>query len=213
MTGEANSWRWCASSEGSFSTKSAYALVKASRIIANQTSINKESIKQVWATPAPQKARVTSWRLLRNKLPTCDNLRKRNIQLGEEEAMCNACCQHYESTVHTFIECPKTEKVWTGIQNWLGISGPRPQDIAAHFDAFANLGRKRNRIFLRALWMCTTWILWKSRNESRFEGRPWKIENLIRDIKVRVWSWNKVFKLLDWNCNFSSWMTGDMFMF
>ncbi|XP_057790799.1 uncharacterized protein LOC131007900 [Salvia miltiorrhiza] len=164
-------------------------------------------MEQVWDTPAPQKARLVTWRILRKRLPTCDNLRRRNIHLGEEESMCNACCHKAETINHLFLECPKTTALWNGILNWLGINGPWPSDVEEHFKAFVNMGKSKSRKFLAALLMCVIWILWKSRNDSRFEGKPWDIQSVLRDIKVRLWSWNKIFNLSNYELSFSAWMT------
>ncbi|XP_057803544.1 uncharacterized protein LOC131018864 [Salvia miltiorrhiza] len=140
-------------------------------------------LKRVWDTPTPQKARVTSWRILRNRLPTCDNLRKRNILVGEEEGWSNACCNQFESIAHVFLTCPKSEAVWIKMQKWLRVSAPHPQNIIAHFDAFTNMGKKKSCKFLSALWMCVNWMLWKYRNDSRFDDKTWEIQSFIREIR------------------------------
>ncbi|XP_057792983.1 uncharacterized protein LOC131009585 [Salvia miltiorrhiza] len=146
------------------------------------TTFNKEMIAKVWDTPAPQKARVTAWRILRNRLPICDNLRKRNIPMVDEEIMCNMCFHQIETTNHLFLLCPKTGVVWDEIQRWLGVSAARPHCAVSHLDFFAHLGRgKKSQKFLTALWICIIWLLWKRRNESRFEGKAWDIKNTIYD--------------------------------
>ncbi|XP_057803470.1 uncharacterized protein LOC131018781 [Salvia miltiorrhiza] len=103
--GCADGWTWIASPDGQYSTKSAY--IKATRNETTMSIINKETLARVWDTPAPQKAIVTTWRILRNRLSTCDNLRKRNVPLGEEELKCNACIHQKETTNHFFLLCPK----------------------------------------------------------------------------------------------------------
>ncbi|XP_057808808.1 uncharacterized protein LOC131023279 [Salvia miltiorrhiza] len=202
IAGKEDSWVWSATKDVSFSTKSAYNIIQDSRNTATQTSFSKEMMQKMWDTPVPQKAIVTSWRLLRNRLP--------NIPIGEVELMCNACCHQLESANHLFTRCPKTEEVWIGVQRWLGVHTLRPQGTIEHFDAFTNLGRKKSSKFLRALWICTTWLLWKSRNERRFDGKNWEVQSLIGEIKVRLWSWNMIFKLNEKEMCFSSWMSGSI---
>ncbi|XP_057794911.1 uncharacterized protein LOC131011143 [Salvia miltiorrhiza] len=202
-----DAWRWKATKGGDFSTKSAYDIVKAAKTRNINSNPTSEILKEVWNTPATHKAKVTTWRLVRNRLPTCDNLRRRNIQIGVEESWCNACCHRSETCKHLFIECPKADAVWSGIQQWLGINGPRPNDITEHLEAFTNLGKKKHRKTLRALWMCITWLMWKNRNESRFDGKTWDVQALIREIKVMFWCWIKIFKLSNADVSFSSWMS------
>ncbi|XP_057786471.1 uncharacterized protein LOC131011494 [Salvia miltiorrhiza] len=151
------------------------------------------------------------WRIMRNRLPTCDNLVKRRIPLGEEEVLCNACCQREESAQHLFLRCPKTEMVWNEIQKWVGVDSVRPDNVEAHFEAFSNLGtRKTSSKFLSVLWACTTWLIWKGRNESRFESKNWEIAKMLGGIKARLWSWNKIFNLLEGEVSFHDWMTKDI---
>ncbi|XP_057809125.1 uncharacterized protein LOC131023599 [Salvia miltiorrhiza] len=201
-------WCWRASKVGVFTTSSAYKAIKDMRKNeVGSTSFNKRSEK-AWKIRAPQKAKVTVWRILRNRLPTCDNLSKRNIPLGDVEIMCNAYCQEKESADHLFLSCPKTEMIWNEIQKWTGFYTARPDSIEAHFDSFIHMGRgKKSKKLLEALWTCTTWLIWKGRNESRFENKNWQVEKLMGEIKARLWSWNKVFNLVDVEINFRSWFS------
>ncbi|XP_057808813.1 uncharacterized protein LOC131023283 [Salvia miltiorrhiza] len=163
---------------------------------------------KAWKISAPQKAKVTMWRSFRNRLPTCDNLKKRRIPLEEAESMCNACCYREETVQHLFLLCPKTEMIWNGIQKWLGVHSVRPNNIEAHFDSFTNLGKgKQSRKFLEALWVCIIWLVWKSRNESRFGGKNWEVTKMMGEIKARIWSWNKSFGLADLGTDFVSWFS------
>ncbi|XP_057779422.1 uncharacterized protein LOC130998000 [Salvia miltiorrhiza] len=208
ITGCADGWIWRATKEGMYTTKSAYEVIKGLGNEALLESCNRERLAKIWNIQAPQKTRVTTWRILRDRLPTCENLRKRNIPLGEEEIMCNACCQHLETTNHLLLSCPKTEKVWIGIHWWLGIKAAWPQSVEAHFDLFTNLDKgNEGRLFLATVWVCTTWLLWKRRNESRFEGKNWEINDVIEEVKVRMWSWNKIFGLLDKEISSQAWFS------
>ncbi|XP_057811533.1 uncharacterized protein LOC131025764 [Salvia miltiorrhiza] len=192
--GTIDGWRWTASKDGRFSTSSAYAWIKESRSREVTRSSSKQKSALAWKICAPQKVRVSAWRILRNRLPSCDNLRKRNIPVGEEEIMCNACCQEVESANHVFLTCPKTDMLWSEIQRWTGFLSARPNSIEGHFDVFTQMGKgKKSRRFLSALWACTTWLIWKGRNESRFEGKNWDVKKLCGEIKARMWSWNRIF--------------------
>ncbi|XP_057779420.1 uncharacterized protein LOC130997999 [Salvia miltiorrhiza] len=161
---------------------------------------------KVWEAPTPHKAKVTAWRCLRNRLATCENLRRRNVQIGVEERWCNACISSEETTEHLFLHCPKAAAVWDQIFQWLDIKTANPRGILQHFISFISAGkRKKERRLLKALWVGTVWLLWESRNESRFQGKVWDIDRLVLQIKGRLWSWNEAYKVLGLGIPFSSW--------
>ncbi|XP_057811921.1 uncharacterized protein LOC131026169 [Salvia miltiorrhiza] len=202
--GTKDGWIWEASKDGRYSIKSVYEVIKAQRSENGLQRSDMKVLASVWKTPAPQKAIVTSWRLLRNRLPTCDNLRKRKINMSEEDLQCCFCQDHEEDTNHMFISCPKTQELWDEIQRWTGISTAQPFAAAAHWLNFSECGQnKKGRKLLKAIWMSCCWLLWKRRNEIRFEGKTWEVNNLILEIKVRVWSWNKIFGVVDFDLDFA----------
>ncbi|XP_057771186.1 uncharacterized protein LOC130990997 [Salvia miltiorrhiza] len=204
IAGNKDGWIWKAASDGKYSTKLAYACIEEHKNRSALAPTVKDLLK-MWGTATLQKARVAAWRVLRNRMPTCDNLKMRNIPLDEVDSMCSACFQHNESTNHLFLLCPKTEKVWDEIQRWLGLSTIRPQLVTTHFESFTNLGMgKKNEKFLTALWMCTVWQLWKRRNDCRFDGKAWETKKLFFEIKAIMWSWVKIFNLLDVEPSFAS---------
>ncbi|XP_057803570.1 uncharacterized protein LOC131018894 [Salvia miltiorrhiza] len=187
--GKTDGWTWKASKEGVYTTKSAYSVMAATKNVVPAAQDVNETLAAVWETPAPFKVRVTAWRCLRNRLATCDNLIKRNVAISTEESACNGCVSGVETVDHLFLLCPKVEQVWDGIQKWLGFSTVRPHNITHHFTSFTHLGRrKRSEKFLKTVWTCTIWLLWKRRNESRFDGKGWEVQMLIQEIKGRLWS-------------------------
>ncbi|XP_057811517.1 uncharacterized protein LOC131025747 [Salvia miltiorrhiza] len=185
----ADGWCWNAENEGTYSTRSAYTINKE---ISKDTTPADESFitsAKVWKIPIPHKVRITAWRILRNRLPTCANLRRRHIEINEVELGCNMCFHHEESVNHLFLHCPKTGKVWEDIHKWLGISFVRPQNVAAHFSQFIEwYKRKESRKFLGTVWSCTNWVLWRCRNFCHFDGKAWETNDIFLEIKGRIWS-------------------------
>ncbi|XP_057806191.1 uncharacterized protein LOC131021118 [Salvia miltiorrhiza] len=159
-TGLTEGWRWKATPDGFFTTKSAYDLLAATR---EEQQVQPLEMAKVWKAPTPHKAKVTAWRCLRNRLATCDNLRRINIQIGVEERWCNACVSSEETTEHLFLHCPKAAAVWDQIYQWLDIKTANPRSILQHFISFIAAGkRKKDRRLLKALWMGTVWLFWES---------------------------------------------------
>ncbi|XP_057811357.1 uncharacterized protein LOC131025574 [Salvia miltiorrhiza] len=204
--GKKDTWEWKADKGGVYSTNSAYRAIKDLNQ-TNQTCDNASmQFRKLWKAPATQKARMTAWRALKNRLPTCDNLIKRNVELGLVERSCTACFHAVESVSHTLILCPKTEAVWDNIYGWLGVFTARPASIPDHFLSFIHLGKgKKWHRFLKALWCCSIWVLWRRRNESRFDGKAWDIKSTCLEIKARMWSWNFIFGIFEWKDTFPSW--------
>jgi len=59
-----------------------------------------------------------AWRLLRNRLPTRDNLARRSI-LPNTDIACVANCGTSETTHHLFLGCAISDSVWHYVQIWL----------------------------------------------------------------------------------------------
>ncbi|XP_057779431.1 uncharacterized protein LOC130998010 [Salvia miltiorrhiza] len=205
-----DTWKWKATKDGEFTTKSAYSILEASNTESHSPQLHIEALSNVWDVPAPHKARVTAWRCLRNRLATCDNLVKRQVVLDTVERRCNACFSSEETADHLFLFCPKAVMVWDSIQRWLGVQTVRPGNVAQHFTSFFHLGReKKSKKVLKALWIGTVWLLWKKRNESRFDGEVWEVSCLVLEVKGRLWSWIKIFNLHVVEVDFGVWCSHD----
>ncbi|XP_057775020.1 uncharacterized protein LOC130993998 [Salvia miltiorrhiza] len=209
VAGVPDDWFWSAAKDGIYSTKSAYEAIKETRQERQNSEAINEILSKVWKSPVPLKARVMAWWTLRDRLPTCANLRRRNIVLNEVDTGCNACFHSEETINHLLFHCPKTEKVWDDIFRWLGICFVRPQSVVSHFLLFTNFGnRKESRKFLPALWCCVVWVVWRCRNASRFEGKGWEISKVVSEIKVRMWGWGKIFGFLNSDLSLDDWIAG-----
>ncbi|XP_057794182.1 uncharacterized protein LOC131010599 [Salvia miltiorrhiza] len=204
--GMSDEWKWKATKSAKFTTNSAYHVIAASRGDSHSNQLPHEVLAKVWDAPTPHKVKVTAWRCLRNRLATCCNLSKRHVFLPVKEAWCNSCILREESNDHLFLSCGKSELIWDALQKWIGISTVRPKGVAQHFLMFSHLGQgKRSLKILKALWMCIVWLIWKKRNESRFDGNVWEAKNLVLEAKGRLWSWIKSYKLFVVDCSFETW--------
>lgn len=65
----------------------------------------------VWHKYIPSKIYVFAWRLLQNKLPTKNNMSRRNI-IPSTELACSADCGISETDHQIFIECGLADSVW-----------------------------------------------------------------------------------------------------
>lgn len=65
--------------------------------------------KSIWKLKCPMKARVFMWCLLENKIPTWDNLQKRQ---KEGPSWCTLCKNVEESMAYMLLSFPFIMKIW-----------------------------------------------------------------------------------------------------
>ncbi|XP_057793926.1 uncharacterized protein LOC131010427 [Salvia miltiorrhiza] len=204
-------WSWSASTDGKFTTKLAYEAIKTRRSEITAQSTEALAAASVWQTLAPQKAVVNAWIILRRRLPTCDELRKWNINLGDGEVVCKQCFSHNESINHVFTLCSRTQEVWNEIQLWIGIQIARPSTSVEHWRSFCYFCKNKTiGKLLKAIWVGCCWLLWQKRNGKRFEGKDWEGKDVVLELKARIWSWNRCFGILNNEMEFSSWSSNDL---
>ena len=79
---------WMAVPSGVYTTKSTYSLL----MNPSTTSSDGKIFKTIWKLKIPPRAVVFFWRLIKNRLPTRDNLLRRNV--GIQEVDCPLCTLH-----------------------------------------------------------------------------------------------------------------------
>ena len=75
-----DTWVWRADINGIFSTKSAYQVLKNEQA----SEVQYLAFQQLWDIKIPPRALSFAWRLLWDRLPTNDNLAKRQIQTDSD---------------------------------------------------------------------------------------------------------------------------------
>lgn len=102
---------------------------------------------------------MTGWRLVRDRLPTKDNLKRRNI-IGDQEEICCRCKDKAETADHLFLECTPMNRLWNKVLEWCGTTWAEPRGVIAHQHCFSHLfGRGKWRKRLGGLWACVIWDL------------------------------------------------------
>ncbi|XP_057811569.1 uncharacterized protein LOC131025797 [Salvia miltiorrhiza] len=203
---EKDGWRWKTSSNGRFSVNTSY---KVLCLEAKPVDIQKEEKEWpfIWKAPAPFKARTTSWKVLKGRLATCDELQKRHVAIQNSEALCVFCKLKPESIDHIFFECQKTDEVGKNILRWIGKQSPNHHKANEHMLAFINLGNKEDIQFLLGVWICTIWCVWKGRNECMFNQGTWRTERTLTEIKTMLWGWSLAFNLPTSSTEFRRWFS------
>ena len=122
-----DSWVWGATSNGIFSSKSAYLCIKA-----EQPSEDYQlGFCQLWGTKIPPRALIFAWRLLWDRLPTKENLSKRQVDLANDS--CPFCQNHPESSSHLFFTCQKVLPLWWEFNTWVKEPRALPCRPMDHF--------------------------------------------------------------------------------
>ena len=72
-------WVWAAESSGSYSARSAYRVIREAIPEEEQDG----EFKELWKLKVPMKVAMFAWRLLKDRLPTRDNWRRKRVELHE----------------------------------------------------------------------------------------------------------------------------------
>ena len=180
----ADSWVWKPESNGYYSSRSAYILLQGNSEEGNMDDI----FKDLWKLKIPAKASIFAWRLIRDRLPTKSNLRKRQIDIND--SLCPFCSIKEETASHLFFDCSKTQHFWWESLSWIGTSGAYPINPRLHFLQHNNGmkgGKKYNR--WKCWWVALNWSIWQHRNKIIFTNAPFNGSNLLEDALFLAWTW------------------------
>jgi hypothetical protein len=184
-------WTWKLEDDGCFTVNSNYVLLGT--IFSPDPTFGPYELRvfnNIWKSLAPTKVIAFSWKLLRNRLPTRENLVFRGIEVGGGLAGCVHCQGPLESESHLFLFCDFANRVWKAIFRWLGIVIVIPPNLFILFDCFlAAAGSKKVRKGFALIWHATVWSLWDSRNKIIFSNGAVIPEKVVDDIKLLSWRW------------------------
>jgi len=180
-----DTWRWLLDPIHGYSVRRAYHFLTTST-----DSVNGPQVVDVWHQYIPSKVSVFVWRLLRNKLPTKDNLVWRRI-LSQEDAICVFGCGSQETVTHLFLGCDVFGSLWSLVWHWLWISSVSSGELFQHFTQFTNMSGlpRRTHMFFRIIWFTAVWVIWKERNDRVFKNLASTPSRLIKKVKLTSFSW------------------------
>jgi len=92
---------WTADPSGQYSTKSAYNVLRGETL----EEIRDRAFEELWKLKVPTKISAFPWRLLKDRLPSKANLRRRQIEL--DDSTCPFCRNMEESVDHLFFHYNK----------------------------------------------------------------------------------------------------------
>ncbi|CAM8914180.1 unnamed protein product [Rhodiola kirilowii] len=156
--------RWRYSSDGVFSVKSAYEVLKVTKsvgveMMGEQSDMTKihRFWDRIWGCKIPNKVKVFGWRLFHNALPDAWNLRRRGIIM---DGRCKICGYNRESALHVVRDCWWARVVFRemGVDPSSFVrSGNDPADWL--WSCLLSSSEEDCRKLLVMAWVC-----WKNRN-------------------------------------------------
>ncbi|KAL9667871.1 hypothetical protein QQ045_002240 [Rhodiola kirilowii] len=189
-----NTIRWKYSSNGQFTIKSAYELIKKiqrsrGEDVCEQSDGSglRKFWKRIWLCKVPNKVRIHYWRAYHDSLPDARNLWRRAIKVDRR---CKICGADSETITHVAKECRWARE----LMDRLGLSLPvvDGQVIAPADWIWACVGvlnTEELRSYLIALWMC-----WKNRCRVWHDQGCWSIDtaviigkNVLRLMDTHFW--------------------------
>jgi len=159
---------WSLQNDGKFSTSSVYT------ILAGHPKV-KVTYSYIWKLRIPPKLRIFVWRLVRNILPTLDQLSNRGCILPN---ICLLCMADAESVLHLFQECQFASAVFST----LALQGIQTLRTFRH-NGDLNL---RVRMAASCFW------IWKERCARTFRDETSSVQTISESIKADLDFWSRV---------------------
>ncbi|CAN1246524.1 Putative ribonuclease H protein At1g65750 [Linum grandiflorum] len=107
---------WHHSRHDDYTVRSAYRLL-IDRCVSMEGMQVAGPWKMLWNLKLPPKIKHLVWRVLRNLLPTRQNLRAQHVSIPSH---CGTCSKAFESTWHLFVECEMARDYWEAAGGRLG---------------------------------------------------------------------------------------------
>ncbi|KHN05438.1 Putative ribonuclease H protein, partial [Glycine soja] len=194
-----DTWMWKPDPRGYYSTKSGYDMIWGGLMEANQNS----DFVDLWSLKIPAKAAVFAWRLIRDRLPTKLNLRRRQVMVND--MLCPFCRNKEEEAAHLFFSCSKILPLWWESLSWVNIATTMPQNPRDHYMQHgirAAEGKKYTR--WKCWWIALTWTIWQHRNKIIFQNATFDENKMLDDAVLLIWTWIKTMEK-DFATHFNQW--------
>ncbi|CAL1380493.1 unnamed protein product [Linum trigynum] len=175
---------WTPTTDGRFTTKSAYQILHAALASAQQSWW-----KAIWHLTVPERVRCFIWLLAQGKVSS--NEVRAHRRLTQEDS-CYRCPSQTESLPHIFRSCPPAAFFWHRVvpsaaqqeffslpwEEWLrrNLTSKESSSTGLPWDAFFGI---------------SLWCLWKNRNEGVFKGinKTLSAPSLMQSIKIKAGIW------------------------
>ncbi|KAL6582730.1 hypothetical protein OROMI_004808 [Orobanche minor] len=169
---------WTLTSNGDFSFKSAWELVR-------QKKPTNKILTFCWNSFITPTISIFMVRLFFKWIPTTDGLLRRGIIANN---LCY-CCNGVENMAHLFIHGPVAKVVWNYFQNLAGIDRINSNNINHIINNWFSRTKGNIHIF-HIIPILILWFLWCCRNDKRVDNVPFTPNRVCK----RIWSYIDTFK-------------------
>ena len=124
------------------------------------------------------------------RIPTADALRRRNIQV--RDASCQLCGEVEESVDHLFTGCIFATVLWQHISSWCKVQNLFAFSFKDLLEAHNYVGLSgRTKDIFYGIIIIGCWSIWKARNNTKFQLKKAKMEEVIGEVKALGFLWAK----------------------
>ncbi|KAL8537670.1 hypothetical protein ACS0TY_012704 [Phlomoides rotata] len=117
-----DSWRWIYSSNGVFSTSIAYKKLEEQVAGISSGTADNKAFERLWSSYSPKRQQTIVWKVLKERMPTRDKLRRRGIIQENGDTSCAFCREEEESLSHVFFQCKFSYGIWCKFFKWLNLT-------------------------------------------------------------------------------------------
>ncbi|XP_022004285.1 uncharacterized protein LOC110901819 [Helianthus annuus] len=123
-------------------------------------------------------------------IPSVEALARRGVLV--EDDGCSFCNEGIDSVSHIFTACPLALGLWEKISFWCCV---RNFFVFSFKDLLElhSIGdrRKLEKEVLYGIIITACWILWKARNNLRFNGTNCNVEDIFSEVRATSFLWCK----------------------
>ncbi|XP_047942726.1 uncharacterized protein LOC125189497 [Salvia hispanica] len=173
--------RWKRSSNGDFSTASAWDLVRkraGKRLI----------YEMIWGRSIGLSISMFLWRLIANRVPVDTKMQWRGISLASK---CRCCAKpQVESRLHLFVNGEAARRVWHHFSRWFPQVPPFVEvgdNIELRFRWWQrHLGHRSGQHLCTIIPCLVFWFIWLERNENVHREKLFEVANVVKKINAQL---------------------------
>lgn len=175
---------WTGNSSSSVSVKSLVDLA------LHHQSSEETTSTLAWKGVAPPRVQIFVWCVLKGRILTKVELRRRGLLGSEDNPICSLCDLEEEDSDHLLIGCQVARSLWTSLMNLLDISWVFNRTCVGSLESWF-LSRLFSRVKLawNTIPAVILWTIWKERNAKDFEGKTSDINELLQSAHWRLCVW------------------------
>ena len=183
----ANRWLWLPDQDGGYSVRGVYDMLTSQE----QPQLH-PNMELIWHKQVPLKVFILAWLLMRDRLPTKNNLANRGF-IPLEARLCVTGCRHVEDVNDLFLSCPTFGALWPLVRAWLGVVRVDSQETSDHFVQFINYAgcSRSRRSFFHLIWLLCISVLWNEQNDKIFRNRQSSLPHMLDKVKSSSLWWLK----------------------